>query len=339
MVWYATDPETYGKANRARAEFLGKKKEEIEGKKIWEFLPAPEAEVGVRGNRIVFEEKKKYRDFEWVTNAKGEKRLMLVTKIPKFDKNGNVEFAACTAEDVTELKRAQDALALANRKLYLLGSVTRHDILNQLVVISGSLQLLADSVKEEKQKRFVSMALKAAMNIEKHLEFSRDYERMGTYPPEWMNLRQAIEKAMATIDRTKARIEVHISEDLEIYADRLLEKVFSNLLDNALKHGGEKLTYVRISAEMKNDRIIIVCEDDGKGVETSHKKSIFEGRHGRGLYLIKEILSITGMSIEENGEEGRGARFEITVPKGVYRFEKEKMPGASTNPQDKETRF
>lgn len=324
MIWTAVDPETYGGiANRARVEFLGKKKEEIVWKKIWEFLPRPEAEVGVRGNRIVFEEKKKYRDFEWVTNAQGEKRLMLVTKIPKFDKDGNVAFAACTAEDVTELRKAQDALTLANKKLYLLGSVTRHDIMNQLTVISGSLQLLADLVNDEKSKRFVEMALKAAMNIEKHLEFSRDYERMGTYPPEWINLKEAIEKAMMTIDRTKADIKVEIDDNLKVYADRLLEKVFNNMLHNALKHGGEKLSTIKIYTEKRNDDLIIICEDDGKGLEEGLKKSIFEGRRGRGLYLAKEILSITGMTIEERGKAGIGAKFEITVPAGRYQFGEE----------------
>lgn len=39
-----------------------------------------------------------------------------------------------------------------------------------------------------------------------------------------------------------------------------------------------------------------------------------------GLFLIKEILSITGITIEENGTPGEGARFEITVPKGAYGF-------------------
>ncbi|MEM3059079.1 MAG: PAS domain S-box protein, partial [Methanomassiliicoccales archaeon] len=196
MIWTANDPETYGEiVNRARMEFLGLSRERIANRKIYEFLPKPEAEVGVKGNRIVFEEKRKYRDFEWVTNAKGEKRLMLVTKIPKFGKNGNVEFAACTAEDVTELKKVQDALALANKKLHLLGSVTRHDIMNQLTVISGSLQLLSDAIQDEKQRRFLSMALRAASNIERHLDFSRDYEKMGANPPQWINLSKIISKA------------------------------------------------------------------------------------------------------------------------------------------------
>jgi len=38
------------------------------------------------------------------------------------------------------------------------------------------------------------------------------------------------------------------------------------------------------------------------------------------LFLSQEILSITGITITETGEPGKGARFEITVPKGAYRF-------------------
>jgi signal transduction histidine kinase len=53
------------------------------------------------------------------------------------------------------------------------------------------------------------------------------------------------------------------------------------------------------------------------------KARIFDqafGRHtGYGLFLSREILGITGMTITENGEEGRGARFEISVPRENYR--------------------
>ena len=41
---------------------------------------------------------------------------------------------------------------------------------------------------------------------------------------------------------------------------------------------------------------------------------------GYGLFLTREILGITGLSIEENGEPGQGCRFEILVPHGAYRF-------------------
>ncbi|MCJ7517730.1 MAG: PAS domain S-box protein, partial [Methanomassiliicoccales archaeon] len=110
MVWYAADPETYGPVNRARAEFLGKKKEELTGKRIWEILPTEEAKVGVMGNRIAFEEKRVYRGDEWVTTARGEKRCVAVTKIPKLDADGNVQFVVCTGQDITESKMLEKKL-------------------------------------------------------------------------------------------------------------------------------------------------------------------------------------------------------------------------------------
>jgi len=69
---------------------------------------------------------------------------------------------------------------------------------------------------------------------------------------------------------------------------------------------------------------LIVCEDDGVGVPAEEKELIFERGFGKntglGLALSREILSITGITITENGEPGRGARFELKVPKGAYRF-------------------
>jgi hypothetical protein len=54
------------------------------------------------------------------------------------------------------------------------------------------------------------------------------------------------------------------------------------------------------------------------------------GRHtGLGLFLSREILSIKGITITGNGEPGKGARFEITVPDGAYRFTGGKVPGPS----------
>lgn len=40
---------------------------------------------------------------------------------------------------------------------------------------------------------------------------------------------------------------------------------------------------------------------------------------GLGLFLSREILSITGITLTEAGDPGKGARFEITVPDGIYR--------------------
>jgi signal transduction histidine kinase len=93
-------------------------------------------------------------------------------------------------------------------------------------------------------------------------------------------------------------------------------------MDNAVRYG-DTITTIRFSFENRRGDKIIVCEDDGVGVRAEEKEKIFErgvGKNtGLGLALSQEILDITGISIEETGEPGKGARFEMTVPKGMWR--------------------
>jgi signal transduction histidine kinase len=102
----------------------------------------------------------------------------------------------------------------------------------------------------------------------------------------------------------------------------MLERVMDNLLDNSLRHG-ERVTTIRVSTRREEENLIITYEDNGTGIPVQEKEKIFEhgyGKHtGLGLFLVREILSITGITIRETGIPGEGARFEIIVPKGAYR--------------------
>ena len=68
----------------------------------------------------------------------------------------------------------------------------------------------------------------------------------------------------------------------------------------------------------------VALEDDGVGIPAADKDHVFEkgfGRHtGLGTFLSQEILAITGITIVENGVPGKGARFEMTVPRGMWRL-------------------
>jgi signal transduction histidine kinase len=69
--------------------------------------------------------------------------------------------------------------------------------------------------------------------------------------------------------------------------------------------------------------LAILVDDNGIGIPDDHKELIFEkgyGKHtGFGLFLAREILAITGISLRETGVSGQGARFEMIVPNGLYR--------------------
>ena len=112
-------------------------------------------------------------------------------------------------------------------------------------------------------------------------------------------------------------------DDFELYADPLLSRVFYNLLVNSLQHGNHQMTKIRLHARQENDSLILVYEDNGVGIPDDEKEKIFEFGYGKrtgfGLFLARELLGYTGMTITETGEPGMGARFEIIVPKGKFR--------------------
>jgi len=114
-------------------------------------------------------------------------------------------------------------------------------------------------------------------------------------------------------------------EDTEIYADPLLEKVFYNLIDNALRYG-ETITTIRFSYKISEKGMTLICEDDGVGIPDEAKDRIFErgvGKNtGMGLFLSREILMITGITIQEIGTYRKGARFELLIPNNSWRFVK-----------------
>jgi len=72
------------------------------------------------------------------------------------------------------------------------------------------------------------------------------------------------------------------------------------------------------------DGLTLVISDDGIGILPTDKERIFYRGFGKntglGLFLAREILSITGIAIHETGEYRHGARFEFSIPKGIYRY-------------------
>jgi PAS domain S-box-containing protein len=217
-----------------------------------------------------------------------------------------------------ELAHQRNSLATANRKLTLMNSITRHDILNQLTVLLGNLSFAQMAGPGEDISNYLDRVQYAADLIRRQIEFTRDYTDLGVRAPEWQRVSDAIRSA--TLHGLPVEDE---TGDLMIYADPMLATVFSNLMDNSIRHG-ESATHVRVwSYPEENGDLVLVWEDDGIGIPLDEKERIFERNFGKntglGLFLIREILGITGITITETGEPGKGARFEMRVPHGMHR--------------------
>ncbi|MCK9631273.1 MAG: PAS domain S-box protein [Methanoregula sp.] len=220
--------------------------------------------------------------------------------------------------DITERKLAEAALREASRKLGLLNSITRHDIVNQLTTLQGFTQIAVRKERDPVVAGYLAKIEASSSTIHRQIEFMKTYQELGVHTPGWFRLDELVAKA--------GRKEVMCSAacaNAEIFADPMLEKVFFNLFENAMQHGGN-VTEIRVGGEEVTGGLDIIVEDNGTGIQAGEKEKIFEKGFGKntglGLFLAKEILAITGITIRENGVPGKGARFEITVPKGKYRM-------------------
>ena len=213
--------------------------------------------------------------------------------------------------------QTEEALLVANKKLNLLSSITRHDIKNKVLIIQGFLHFGRKIKVIEEIDPFFDKIHDATKAIESQIDFTKDYQDLGVNSPVWLNLSDLIKSVgNSAIDMFDE------SGNLEIFADPLFEKVLYNLVDNSMRHG-ETVNRIDVSVITENEGIRIIWKDNGVGVPQDQKEKIFERGFGKntglGLFLIREILAITGMTIEETGEPGKGARFEIMVQNGKWR--------------------
>ena len=253
----------------------------------------------------------------------GKKAVLWGKATPLYNKMGEVIGAVESIRDITDRKQEEEKFRLVNRQINLLTGITRHDILNQLMVLKGYLELSSDYLDDpENLLECIKMEKKAAQTIEEQIAFTREFQDMGAKPPLWQLLPAVVGHAKSRLPTRKIEIETKCIGQ-EILADSLFEKVIYNLIDNALKYGGGTMTKIRFFSYESNGNLVVVCEDNGEGINEKDKTRIFDqgyGRHtGLGLYLSREILSLTGITITETGIPGSGARFEMTVPQGAWR--------------------
>lgn len=228
-------------------------------------------------------------------------------------------------QNYEELQIIQGALDLARKKLNLLNNSTFQDLQSAMFSLTGFLSLSKEIVQGEIESEYIDKSLMQLQKMERILHFAKQYQDMGIHPPKWQNVMEVHVYAASHLDLSSYEREIRVGR-LEIFADPLLEDAFFYLLENLIIHS-EHATLYRLWYQVIDDGIILVLEDNGIGIPDNRKEIIFERNAGKnggiGLFLVREILSITDIRISEKGEYQKGARFEIFIPASGYRFSKE----------------
>lgn len=308
-------------ANRAAARtFDIESPELLIGRSVFEFI-APESrqavdndfsEVG-RGNDA-------YLAVYKCTTAKG--RQIWIDSIGKKIMYEGSPADLISIRDITELKQTTETLSKVNRKLNLVGDVLRHDIRNKVTAILGYMDLARTAAAGTEAEEYIVQQEPLLAEIVAELDFVRDYDKVGAKEPALQSVTLAIQPHISGLEKDGITVRDE-SYGLRIFSDPLLERVFFNLFDNSRRHG-KKVTEIRISTRKETGGLVLLYEDNGIGIPAEQKEKVFQkgigSNTGLGLFLIREILGITGISVHETGEPGKGVRFEMLVPEGRYAF-------------------
>jgi CheY-like chemotaxis protein/signal transduction histidine kinase len=223
-----------------------------------------------------------------------------------------------------ELEKREKDLIGTNKKLTLVSGIARHSINNYLTVIIGFVSMMLEMVNDKKLYGFLLKVEEATQKIRRELENARIYQEVGINNPQWCSSDEIIDDCSKGYPDIKV---INHAKGWYVFADPLLKMVMENFFDNTQRHSGKENPVVTLGYEnCPNGDAILSYEDDGVGIPSEGKEKIFErgfgSNTGLGLFLSREILSVTNMKIRETGEPGKGVRFEVMIPKGYHCLQK-----------------
>jgi PAS domain S-box-containing protein len=303
IFWNKTAEQIF---NRVAADAIGKT--------AYEIFPESIASV-VETEDIAVIKTGVYTCNKRIVKEQSGELILHQVKVSIPDSSGKPRYILGMAEDLTG--------QTASVKLDLLSSITRTNILNQLSVIMSFLERAQLKNTDDAMQAFFDNTIGSVESIRNQIGFIRSLQDLGVVSPKWQHAVTSFNKAISLLPLFRVDIRAEI-DDFELYADPLIPRVFYNLLENSLIHGGRQLTEIRLSAHRFGDSLVLIYTDNGVGIPFDQKQNLFEFRRdsgmGMGLFLVREILGFTAISITETGEPGKGVRFEIIVPKDKFRL-------------------
>jgi PAS domain S-box-containing protein len=232
-------------------------------------------------------------------------------------------------QDVTERKFSQRRLKEQRDNLEILNQVVRHDIRNDLQLVTAYADLIADEVADDTEMQgYVDTLQNSARDAIELTTTARDLaavmlaEESDNQP---RHLQNTLEEVLESIrsDYPEAIIAVDGSiPDVRVRANALLESVFRNLLQNAVQHNNADVPEVRVSAASSDDTARVQIADNGPGIPDGQKESIFgKGEKGLdspgtgiGLYLVESLVDSYGGDVWVSDNEPAGTIFTVTLP-------------------------
>jgi two-component system, OmpR family, sensor histidine kinase VicK len=209
-------------------------------------------------------------------------------------------------------------------------NIAAHELRTPIQPILGLSGVLQDLIHKEPEKLYVEMILRNARRLEKLTEDLLDVTRIESHSfhleKERFNLKDAISALIRDYQKQADgnRIQFHYdNKDVIVNADReRVTQVIANLLRNSISFTGEG-GVISITADTKNDQVVISVRDTGTGISPEIYPKLFtkfvtksEKGTGLGLFISKSIIEAHGGRIwgKNNKDNEAGATFSFALP-------------------------
>ncbi len=266
------------------------------------------------------------REILYVKNN-GEKVPVLFSGSALRDINGKVDGIVCVGHDISERKKAQEALESANSMKELLLDILTHDLKNPVGVIEGVVEILR---KDEPERNEYSMLHNSIQSLFKVIKNATTLSRVAMsekISKKSLDLaeltRVVLAEYQSSITYNKMEVINNVPEQLEVQANPILVEVIKNYLSNALKYAvdGKKLI---IDYTIDEGYHIFSFKDFGDTIPAENRESIFNRRMqqkqhvpketGLGLAIVKRIMIAHGGDAWVLPNEPKGNIFYFSLP-------------------------
>jgi signal transduction histidine kinase len=268
----------------------------------------------------------------------GERLTVLSHANPIYDEFGKLIGAVNVLVDITDRKRAEEALKQADKAKNRFLAVLSHELRNPLAPISTALEILRMKTvgsseldfelevidrQVRQMTRLIDDLLDIARITSNKLELRKDQIQLGSV------IDAAVEISRPLIEERELQFEISVPHhSLYLQGDMTrLAQVISNLLNNAAKYtdrGGKIL----LKTERDGSKVHISVIDTGIGIDKDMLPRVFEmftqaneamerspDGLGIGLTLVKEIVEMHGGVVTASSEgRGKGSKFLISLP-------------------------